>query len=87
MLQNLAWQATDKLTRAQLELFHVLGDRISLTQDDRRRALGLDDRTWSAWTGFLAAGPLPAEPPLSVMLGCLGQTAFNLSIMVQQRAV
>jgi hypothetical protein len=86
MLRNLAWRKTDNLTRAQLDLFHALGDQISLTQDDRRRALNLDDRAWSAWTDFLADGPLPAEPALSEMLRRLGETAFNLSVMAQQRA-
>jgi hypothetical protein len=87
MPRNLAWRATDDVTRAQLELFHALGDQIGLTQDDRRRALDLDDRAWSAWTGFLADGTLPAEPPLPEMLLRLGETVFNLSGAAQKRAV
>jgi hypothetical protein len=86
MLQIPAWQPTDDLTRAQLALFHALGDQISLSQDDRRRALDLDDGTWSAWTDFLADGPLPAEPPLPQMLRCLAETAFNLEMMTPRRA-
>jgi hypothetical protein len=88
MLRNLAWQATDNLTRAQLTMFHALGDQIRLTQDDRRRALDLDDRTWLAWSDFLADdGSLPVEPPLPEMLRRLGETAFNLSAMLDQRPV
>jgi hypothetical protein len=84
MLRNLAWHATDTLTRAQLAMFHGLGDRVSLTEDDRRRALGLDDRTWAAWTDFLTDGPLPAEPKLPEMLRRLGETTFNLSVAAER---
>jgi hypothetical protein len=84
MLRNLAWQATDTLTRAQLAMFHALGDQLSLTQDDRRRTLNLDDRSWAAWADFLADGPLPAEPKLPDMLRRLGETTFNLSVVADQ---
>jgi hypothetical protein len=82
MLRNLAWQATDDFTRAQLALFHGLGDQISLTGEDRRRALNLDDQTWTA---FLSDGPLPAEPPLPEMLRRLGETAYALSMVAEER--
>ena len=84
MLRNLAWQATDTLTRAQFVMFHALADQINLTQDDRRRALDLDDLNWTAWSDFLHDGPLPAEPPLSDLLRRVGQTSFNLSIMADR---
>jgi hypothetical protein len=83
MLQHLALPAIDDLTRAQLAMFHALGDHASLTEDDRRRALELDDRTWTAWTDFLSNGPLPAEPPLPEMLRRLGETAFHLSMVTE----
>jgi hypothetical protein len=83
MLRNLAWQATDDLTRAQLVMFQALGDEISLSQDDRRRALGLEEQTWRAWTDFLTDGPLPAEPLLPEMLRRLGEAAFGLSVAAQ----
>jgi hypothetical protein len=83
MLRNLAWQATDTLTRVQLAMFHALGNQISLSDDDRRRALDLDDRTWVAWTDFLSDGPLPGEPPLPEMLRRLGETAFNLFVLAE----
>jgi hypothetical protein len=85
MLRNLAWQATDDLTRTQLAMFHMLGDQISLTRDDRRRALDLDDRTWAAWTDFMAEGPLPSEPSLPDMLRRLGETTFHLSVVAEGR--
>ena len=83
MLRNLTWQATDNLTRAQLEMFHALGDQISLTQDDRRRALNLDDLTWMAWMDFLSDGPLPVEPTLPEMLRRVSETAFNMSMVAE----
>ncbi|MDR3532140.1 MAG: hypothetical protein P4L90_16515 [Rhodopila sp.] len=87
MLRNLAWQATDELTRAQLAMFHTLGDEISLTQDDRRRALNLDERAWVQWVDFLSDGPLPAKPPLPEILRRLAETASNLSIMAEGRGI
>lgn len=83
MLQDLNWQTTDHLTRAQLAIFRSLGEAISLTEDDQRRALDLDDRTWRAWTRFLSNGPIPTEPPLPEMLMRLGETAFYLSIVAE----
>jgi hypothetical protein len=83
MLQHLALPAIDNLTRAQLAMFHALGDHASLTEDDRRRALDLDNRTWTAWSDFLSDGPLPAEPPLPEMLRRLGETAFHLSMVAE----
>jgi hypothetical protein len=83
MLQDPAWQAIDDLTRAQLAMFHSLGDHASLTEDDRRRALALDDRTWSAWRNFLSDGPLPPEPPLPDMLRRVGEAAFHLSMAAE----
>ena len=84
MLKNLAWQATDELTRAQLAMFHALGDEISLTQDDRRRALNLDEQTWAAWEDFMMDGPLPAAPALPEMLQRVSQTAFCLSVVAKR---
>ena len=87
MLRNLAWQATDTLTRAQLAMFHGLADEISLTQDDRRRALNLDDRAWLEWTDFMTDGPLPAAPALPEMLGLLADAAFCLSVVAEGRRI
>jgi hypothetical protein len=86
MLRNLAWHAADQLTRAQLAVFHTSCDQIGLRDDDRRLALGLDGRTWTAWRDFLDDGPLPAEPPLPEMLRRLGATTFTVSVAAEQRA-
>lgn len=84
MLRNLAWQTTDTLARAQLAMFHGLGDQVRLTEDDRRRALDLDDRTWAAWADFLSDGPLPAEPKLPEMLRRLGETTYTLAMLAER---
>ncbi len=85
MLRDLGWQAIDNLARAQLAMVHALCDEIKLSPDDRRRALNLDDQAWRAWTDFLEDGPLPAQPPLPEMLQRLGETAFNLAVVADQR--
>jgi hypothetical protein len=84
MLQTLALRATDNLIRAQLSMFHAQGDQIGLGDDDRRRALDLDDRIWMEWSDFLADGELPAEPPLPEMLRRLGETAYYLSLIADR---
>lgn len=85
MRKNIAWQETDDLTRAQLAIFHALGEKIGLTPDDRRRALNLDDRTWAVWQAFQEDGPLPGEPPLPDMLRRLSETVFNLAVVAECR--
>jgi hypothetical protein len=84
MLRDRALQGTDDLTRAQLVMFRALGDQIHLSEEDRRRALNLDDRTWMAWAKFPADGPLPAEPAMQEMLRRLGKAAFKLMVMAEQ---
>ena len=84
MRRDRASQPTDDLTRAQLAMFHALGDQIHLSEEDRRRALSLDDRTWMAWVNFLADGPLPAEPAAQEMLRRLGEAAFKLMVTAEQ---
>ncbi len=84
MLRNLAWQGIDELTRAQLAMFQGLGDEIRMGANDRRCALGLDERTWLAWLNFSADGPLPAEPKLPEMLRRLGEAAFKLAVVAAE---
>ena len=72
-------------TPEQLHLFHALADQISLTEDDRRRALDLDDPTWLAWIDFLTTGgSLPVEPPLQDMLCRVAQISFNIALIASQ---
>ena len=85
MLRDPAWQAANDLTRAQLAMLHRLGDQIVLTEDDRRRALDLDDRAWRAWAAFCLGGPLPAEPGLPDMLRRLGEPVFRLAVVAELR--
>ncbi len=87
MLRDRTWQAADTVTRAQLALFEALGDLISLTEDDRRRALNLDYDTWLAWQDFLSDGHLPSEPPLPDMLLRLGESAFSILTVAEARQI
>jgi hypothetical protein len=87
MLRNLAWHATDALTRAQLSMMHALADGLGLTPDDRRQALNLTGPQWQVWTDFLADGPLPPEPALPEMLRRLAQAAFDLSLRAERVGV
>jgi hypothetical protein len=85
MLQNPAWHTIDGMARAQLAIFHALGDRAQLSQDSRRRALALDDGPWLAWTQFMADGPLPAAPALPDMLHRLATMTYQLAVAAEQR--
>ncbi len=84
MLRDRSRQSTDDLTRAQMAMFHALGEEIQLSEEDRRRALNLDDDTWKAWIAFLADGPLPAEPAPQEMLQRVGTAAFNLMVTAER---
>jgi hypothetical protein len=56
MLRDRAWQGTGDLTRAQLVMFRALGDQIHLSEEDRRRALNLDDRPHLDGVGEVSGG-------------------------------
>jgi len=84
MQRNLTWQPAATITRAQFTMMQALGDEISLTADDRRRALDLTERQWSTWANFLDEGPLPVEPPLPEMLRRLGKVAYHLSLLTER---
>jgi hypothetical protein len=87
MLQAVDRHANDYVSRAQLELFHHLSDRVNLTRDERRRALDLSDGDWRAWDDFLTDGPLPSWPLLPEMLRRLGHVTFTLSIASDSRTL
>ncbi len=83
MARALDWPSGGDIARTQLGLFNDLSDRISLTPDDRRRALDLTDGDWRAWHDFLSDGPMPMRPPLPEMLWRLGRVAFNLTLVAE----
>jgi hypothetical protein len=86
MLQNPALLATDSLIRAQLAMFQAQSDKVMLTSGDRHDALELDDRTWTAWTDFMADGKRPVAPPVPEMLRRLAEAAYYLSVIAEQAA-
>lgn len=85
MLQNLAWQATDTLTRAQFSVFAASCEESGMRDTDRRLALGLDTQDWAAWQDFLADGPLPADPKLPDMLQRLAVATFRVAVTAAPR--
>lgn len=85
MLQSLSWEAMDNLARSQWRMYADLGDQVQVDIDERRRALLLDQRQWSDWEDFLSDGPLPAEPPLPVMLRRLGRASHHLALLAERQ--
>lgn len=86
MLRNLSWEATDDLARSQFRIYADLGDQMRIDAEDRRRVLLLDQRGWADWEDFRAAGPLPSEPPLPVMLRRLGRASHHLAVLAERQA-
>jgi hypothetical protein len=87
MLQSMNWEAVDSLARSQWRMYADLGDEMRIAAEDRRRVLLLDQRQWTDWEGFLGDGPLPAEPPLPVMLRRLGRASHHLALLAERQGV
>lgn len=85
MLRNLNWEITDNLARNQFQIYRELGDATGLGEEDRRRVLLLNQQEWTDWAEFLNEGPLPAEPPLPVMLQRLGHASHRLAVLAEQQ--
>ena len=83
MLRDLNWETTDKLARSQFRIYRELGEAMRIGDDDCRRVLLLDRQAWTDWAGFMNEGPLPAEPPLPVMLQRLGQASYRLAVLAE----
>jgi hypothetical protein len=84
MLRNLTWETTDRLARSQFEIYRELGDAMGIGQEERRRVLLLNRKEWSDWAEFMDEGPLPAEPPLPVMLQRLGRASHRLTVLAER---
>jgi hypothetical protein len=84
MLRNLSWETTDNLARSQFQIYRELGDAMGIGDEERRRVLLLDQHEWSHWAEFLDEGPLPAEPPLPVMLQRLGRATHRLAVLAER---
>ncbi len=84
MLRNLSWEKTDNLARSQFQIYRELGDAMGIGEDDRRQVLLLNPKEWSDWAEFLDDGPLPAEPPLPVMLQRLGRASYRLAVLAER---
>lgn len=84
MLRSLGWEAVDHLARSQFRIYADLGDQMRIDAEDRRRVLLLNQREWADWEDFLESGPLPAEPPLPVMLRRLGRASHHLAVLAER---
>lgn len=85
MLQSMNWDVTDNLARSQWRIYADLGDQMQIEAEDRRRVLLLDQQQWSDWAEFLGEGPLPADPPLPVMLRRLGRASHQLALLAERQ--
>lgn len=77
--------AAQRVARDQFRMFEGMGDRIALSDEDRRRVLLLSEQEWSDWSRIKSGGPLPREPGLPVMLQRLGAAAYRLETMAEKR--
>jgi len=84
MLRNLSWEPTDNLARSQFHIYRELGDAMGIGEDDRRQVLLLNQSEWADWAEFLDDGPLPAAPPLPVMLQRLGRATHRLAVLAER---
>jgi hypothetical protein len=78
-------QRLDDIAREQFRMFDGIGDRIALTDEDRRRVLLLSDEEWSAWSRVPHGGALPKHPEVSVILLRLGAAAHRLAVVAERR--
>jgi len=85
MLRNLNWEIADNLARNQFQIYRDLGDAMGLGEEDRRRVLSLNQQEWTDWAEFLNEGPLPAQPPLPVMLQRLGHASHRLAVLAERQ--
>lgn len=85
MLRDLNWDITDTLARSQFRIYRELGESMQIDEQDCRRVLLLGQQEWSDWADFLNAGPLPAEPPLPVMLQRLGRATHRLAVLAERQ--
>lgn len=85
MLQDPHWDTTDTLARSQFRIYRELGEAMRIDEQDCRRVLLLGPQEWSDWAQFMQAGPLPAEPPLPVMLQRLGRATHRLAVLAERQ--
>jgi hypothetical protein len=69
------------LLRSHFRVFRDVGKHVRLDEDRERRLLLLSSDDWSRWSDFSLDGPLPAAPPVSVMLRRLGTATYRLAAL------
>ena len=76
----------EALLRGHLRAFRDVGKHIRLDEERERRVLLLSADEWSRWSDFSVDGPVPINPPVSVMLRRLGAATYRLVTLSDQRA-
>ena len=87
MLRDMSWEKIDTLARSQFRIYADLSEELGIGEDERRRVLLLSQREWADWEDFLGVGPLPAEPPLPVMLQRLGRASHHLALLAERQGL
>ena len=72
--------------RDQFAAFEAINSDIKLHRDRQRRMLLIAHDDWDRWSGFMAGGPLPAEPLPPVMLRRLATATYRLACLVDRRS-
>jgi hypothetical protein len=84
-MTNSVQDTVHDITRSQFRVFDGIGDRIAMTEEDRRRVLLLSPAEWSEWSRVPHGGPLPLEPGLPIMLRRLGAATHRLAVVAERR--
>jgi hypothetical protein len=86
MLRNLSWETTDALARTQWQLYRSTGEAARLSDEACRRVLLLSEQEWAVWSDFVRdEAPLPASPPLPVMLQRLGRATYCVANLAERQ--
>jgi len=73
------------LARRQFEAFNELGRAVEMTDDDRRRLLGMSPMEWSVWETFMSdGGPPPSAQEFQAVLLRVANASYRLAVRVEQ---
>lgn len=75
----------DEIAREQFRMFVGIGNRIALTDEQRRRLLLLSNEEWLVWSRVPHGGELPRHPEVAVILRRLGAAAYRLAMVAERR--
>ena len=85
-METIGRTGTEAVLRDQFRALDQVGRQLALDEERRRRVLLIGRRDWADWSVFLRDGPLPAQPPASVMLRRLGSATYRLATLADRLA-